>query len=83
MLSNENKDDAFVIIKSSVRENDFIYNPYVMTKKAGGTWGECMDKAIDELYDDWVDDPVGTFSCWLTGPLCAIGGGIACGLQQL
>lgn len=47
------------------------------------SWGSCMDDAIDELYDDWEDEPVATFSCWLTGPLCAIGGGIACGIQQL
>lgn len=47
------------------------------------SWGSCMDDAIDQLYDDWNDDPAGTFSCWVTGPLCAIGGGIACGIQQL
>lgn len=47
------------------------------------SWGSCMDDAIDQLYDDWNDDPIGTFSCWVTGPLCAIGGGIACGIQQL
>lgn len=47
------------------------------------SWGSCMDEAIDLLYDDWNDDPVGTFSCWVTGPLCAIGGGIACGIKQL
>lgn len=47
------------------------------------SWGSCMDDAIDELYDDWEDEPVATFSCWVTGPLCAIGGGIACGIQQL
>jgi hypothetical protein len=47
------------------------------------SWGSCMDDAIDRLYDDWEDDPAGTLSCWLTGPLCVIGGGIACGIQQL
>ena len=50
---------------------------------ANRSWGSCMDDAIDQLYDDWNDDPIGTFTCWVTGPLCAIGGGIACGIQQL
>jgi hypothetical protein len=49
--------------------------------KANGGWGDCMDNAIDELYDDWSNDPVGTSTCWLTGPLCGIGGGIACAIQ--
>lgn len=45
------------------------------------TWGGCMKKAISKLYDDWDNDPVGTFSCWATGGLCAIGGGIACAIS--
>jgi hypothetical protein len=45
-------------------------------------WGDCMDDAIDQLYDDWDEDPVGTTVCWLTGPLCVIGGGLACGILE-
>lgn len=45
------------------------------------SWGECMDDAIDELYDDWKNSPGGTFACWVTGPLCVIGGGIACVIE--
>ncbi len=45
------------------------------------SWGNCMDDAIDTLYDDWNDDPLGTFSCWMTGPLCAVGGAIACAIK--
>ncbi len=52
--------------------------PAEFTKK----WGSCMKVAIDELYNDWEDDPAGTFTCWVTGPLCAIGGGIACGIKS-
>lgn len=51
--------------------------------KAAESWGSCMDDAVDQLYDDWEEAPVGTFSCWVTGPLCVIGGGIACGIQQI
>lgn len=62
-------------------------NSQIIYKSNGSTgkesWGDCMDKAIDELYDDWQDEPLGTFSCWVTGPLCAIGGGIACGIKSL
>ena len=46
-----------------------------------GSWGGCMKDAIDQLYNDWEDDPVGTSACWLTGPLCVVGGGIACAIQ--
>lgn len=46
------------------------------------TWGSCMQGAIDVLYNDWTDDPVGTFTCWVNGPMCAIGGGIACAIKS-
>lgn len=51
--------------------------------KVKETWGGCMKDAIKRLYDDWDNDAIGTFSCWVTGPLCVIGGGIACGIKQL
>lgn len=47
------------------------------------SWGGCMRDAMNQLYDDWDNDPAGTFTCWVTGPLCAIGGGIACGIKSL
>lgn len=46
------------------------------------SWGSCMRDAMNQLYDDWDNDPVGTFTCWVTGPLCVIGGGIACGIKS-
>lgn len=46
-------------------------------------WGSCMRGAMKLLYDDWDDDPAGTFSCWVIGPLCVIGGAIGCGIKQL
>jgi hypothetical protein len=76
---------------SEVESNNIVTIEYLDTgitdviqiNSTNKDWGSCMDDAIDQLYDDWNDDPVGTFTCWVTGPLCAIGGGIACGIQQL
>ena len=42
------------------------------------SWGDCMEDAIGRLYNDWKNDPIGTTTCWLSGPLCVIGGGLAC-----
>jgi len=64
---------TYVVTSSSGNHNS--------ASQDGTTWGNCMDNAIDELYDDWDDAPVETFACWMTGPLCAIGGGLACGIQ--
>jgi hypothetical protein len=63
--------------------NDGITKVVHIDDSNNKSWGSCMDGAIDELYDDWEDSPAGTFSCWVTGPLCAIGGGIACGIKQI
>lgn len=52
----------------------YIYNSNLSNKK----WGTCMKESIPRLYNDWEEDPVGTASCWLTGPLCVVGAGIAC-----
>lgn len=72
--------DQIVTINYLDRNEEQVINLNSTTSKS---WGSCMDDAIDQLYDDWNDDPIGTFSCWITGPLCAIGGGIACGINQL
>src|SRR5690606_40572261 len=47
------------------------------------SWGRCMKHAIDKLYDDWEAAPIATFGCWVTGPLCAIGGGLACAIKEI
>jgi hypothetical protein len=41
-------------------------------------WGNCMRGAVKLLFDDWDNDPGGTFTCWVLSPLCVIGGGIGC-----
>jgi len=76
---------------SKVKSEGIVTIDYIETGKteiininsSNKSWGSCMDGAIDELYDDWEESPAGTMSCWLTGPLCAIGGGIACGIKQI
>jgi len=81
----------FIADFSEVESNNIVTIEYLDTgitdviqiNSTNKSWGSCMDDAIDQLYDDWNDDPAGTFTCWVTGPLCAIGGGIACGIQQL
>ncbi len=78
-LSKNKRKKIHVIIKSY--NKIFDWDNY--DKINGSSWGACMDSAVDQLYDDWVDDPLGTFSCWVTGPLCVIGGGIACAIQTM
>jgi len=46
-------------------------------------WGQCMKQAMKLLYEDWDNDPLGTFACWATGPQCAIGGAIGCGIKEI
>ncbi len=75
--------DTQNIVTINYLNRDEVQVVSINSSATNRSWGSCMDDAIDRLYDDWNDDPVGTFSCWVTGPLCAIGGGIACGIQQL
>jgi hypothetical protein len=42
------------------------------------SWGGCMKNSMEELYDDWENDAWGSFCCWMTGPLCAVGAAIHC-----
>lgn len=42
-----------------------------------------MKDAIEKLYNDWENDPIGTFGCWVTGASCDFGGAIACGIKSL
>lgn len=46
-------------------------------------WGQCMKNAIDRLYNDWTNDPIGTSACWATGTHCAVGAALACALKSL
>lgn len=79
--NNEGVKELQVDLVADINDLNYYYNSSNNLKEDGGSWGDCMDEAMDDLYDDWGDDPVGTFACWATGPLCAIGGALACGLQ--
>lgn len=57
---------------------NYTYNQATHTVIYQKGWGSCMKESIEQLYNDWENDGGGTFSCWVTGPLCAIGGGIYC-----
>jgi len=46
-------------------------------------WKNCMKDAMNRLYNDWDDDPLGTVSCLFTGELCIIGGGLGCAFLSL
>jgi hypothetical protein len=67
--------------------NQFIYNSEVQGLNTDGPslrgWGKCMDSAIDKIFDDWEDDPVGTFGCWVLSPLCVVGAGLGCAVKEL
>ena len=67
-------DEVSVLFKSLITDFDLLYDSESNNKG----WGSCMKSAMTLLYDDWDNDAGGTFACWVTGPLCAIGGGIAC-----
>jgi hypothetical protein len=41
-----------------------------------------MKQAINDLYNDWDNDPVGTFACWASGNLCAFGAAAACTIKS-
>jgi hypothetical protein len=66
-------------------ELKYIYSPFPANYHNSriNSWGSCMKDAIDKLYDDWEDDPIGTFGCWATGVSCLYGGAIACGIKSL
>jgi hypothetical protein len=46
------------------------------------SWSKCMKQAINDLYNDWDNDPVGTFACWASGNLCAFGAAAACTIKS-
>jgi hypothetical protein len=62
----------------------FIYSPFPDLDQNAriNSWGSCMKDAIDKLYNDWDNDPIGTFGCWATGASCVYGGAIACGIKS-
>jgi hypothetical protein len=63
----------------------YTYSPFPDDDKSArlNSWGSCMKDAIDKLYNDWENDPIGTFGCWATGVSCVYGGAIACGIKSL
>ena len=65
----------------------FLYNSREEAGQISGRaslrgWGRCMDSSIDKLFDDWEDDPVGTFGCWVLSPLYVVGAGLGCAVKE-
>lgn len=85
LVEGEEVKELKVNIQSIEHDIDYEYSSSNSDdlKEAGGSWGECMDDAMDELFNDWEDDPVGTFTCWVSAQSCLVGAGLACGIQQL
>lgn len=76
-----NQKDTILRITSTLTGEEVLNVTHQDLNSKG--WGSCMRAAIKLLYDDWDDDAAGTFACWVTGSLCAIGGAIGCGIKQL
>lgn len=76
--------------KTTIRFNSlkfdrgFVYNPGSDISVFGlKSWGKCMKDAMDKLFDDWEEDPVGTFGCWIMSPFCVVGAGLACLIKEI
>ncbi len=82
-LKNSTIDKEFKLVSLTTGKTLFTYSNDKFAGLESKSWGGCMRKAMQRLYDDWDNDPVGTFTCWVTGPLCVVGGGLACGIQSL
>jgi len=46
------------------------------------SWGKCMDRATDKLFDDWEEEPVATFGCRVFSPFCVIGAGLTSSIKE-
>jgi hypothetical protein len=42
-----------------------------------------MKESMDKLFDDWEEEPIATFGCWIFSPLCVIGAGLGCAIKEL
>ena len=73
-----------ITFKSLKSENGFSYNPSLDNSVYGWkSWGSCMRKAMDKLFDVWENDPVGIFGCWVMSPFCVVGAGLACLVKEV
>ena len=73
-ISYKEGEDVSILFESLISDFNYLYD----SESSNKSWGSCMEDAMSLLYGDWENDPAGTFACWVTGPLCAIGGGRAC-----
>ena len=71
--------NAFAVLIVDSADNEFDE----LDDESKQSWGKCMKGAMDRLFNDWDEDPVGTFVCWMMARACVVGGGLACAIQQL
>ncbi|MDN3690489.1 hypothetical protein [Cyclobacterium jeungdonense] len=85
--SAKDKSRPSISFRSLNTGNQFIYNSEKLGLNSDGPslkgWGNCMDSAIDKLFDDWDNDPVGTFGCWVLSPFCVVGAGLGCAIKEI
>ena len=78
--------DFFNVFAISIIDSADLYNNNEFDEleldENGRRWGTCMRGAMGILFNDWDDDPVGTFACWMFAKVCVAGAGIACTLQS-
>ncbi|MEX2565468.1 MAG: hypothetical protein WD431_05970 [Cyclobacteriaceae bacterium] len=76
--------DSFRSLKSG---DQYFYNSSYIENNSDGPsfrgWGKCMKSSMDKLFDDWEDDPVGTFGCWVLSPFCVVGAGLGCAIKEI
>lgn len=65
-------------------DRSYAYNPGSNISVYGwGSWGKCMENAMDKLFYDWEEAPFATFGCWVFSPFCVIGAGLGCLVKEI
>jgi hypothetical protein len=76
-----------ISFRSLYTGEEYLYNtrnPELISDRGSlRGWGKCMKESMDKLFDDWEDEPVATFGCWVFSPLCVIGAGLGCAIKEL
>lgn len=81
------KNKPSISFRSLYTGEEYLYNthdPELISDRASlRGWGKCMKESMDKLFDDWEEEPISTFGCWILSPFCVIGAGLGCAVKEL
>lgn len=81
------KNKPSISFRSLNTGEEYLYNTYDSQLNSNRAsirgWGKCMKESMDKLFDDWENDPVGTFGCWVLSPFCVVGAGLGCAIKEI